>query len=201
MKPRLLFPLLATALLGLAACGQQKAETSVPAASNTDAASAASSATPAAAPQVLESNDKAIRITIPSGQFASAGNQPELHPEGIAPEDLTLLQHDAAQNITVYAARLGTPKRGATDYFRNLSAALKSSEGFTDVQTGAATENRMNYRFTQTTDAGTLRENCIAIYDPANLYNVCANSSTAAPEALAATLKNVSLLQDNTLAK
>ena len=148
----------ASLLFGLAACDQQ-VETSVPPASDTTA----SSANLESAVQILESNDKKIRITVSNGQFSSAGAQVDLHPSSVSDEDLTLLQHDANQDITLYTARLGKPKSDAATYFKNLKTALKNTEGLSDVDVGAATGNRMNYRFIQTTDENSLRENCIAI--------------------------------------
>ena len=181
----------ASLLFGLAACDQQ-VETSVPPASDTTA----SSANLESAVQILESNDKKIRITVSNGQFSSAGAQVDLHPSRVSDEDLTLLQHDANQDITLYTARLGKPKSDAATYFKNLKTALKNTEGLSDVDVGAATGNRMNYRFIQTTDENSLRENCIAIYEAENLYNVCANSSVASPEALMVVLKDVALIQN-----
>ena len=146
--------------------------------------------------QTLESSDSKIRITIPGGHFENIIEQADERPEGIAQSELTLLERDSASGITVYAANLGAAKSDAKTYFANLKSALNSAEGLADVQVGAATDNRMNYRFSQADGSGgTLLENCIAIYDNANLYNVCANSSSAPQTALAAALKEVNLIK------
>ena len=143
----------------------QKAETSV--APESAASGAAASAPAANAVQTLESRDNKIRITIPGGHFENIIEQTGERPEGIAQSELTLLERDTNSGITLYAANLG-----------------------------AATDNRMNYRFSQADGSGgTLLENCIAIYDNANLYNVCANSSSAPQTALAAALKEVNLIK------
>ena len=187
--------LTASLLLGLTACKQQPAATSVAPASATSSAATDSE-------QVLESNDKKIRITIANGHFVSAGEQADLHPDNIPAEDLTLLQHDANQNITLYTTHLGKPKATAEIYFENLKTTLENTAGLTDVAVGAATENRMSYQFTQTaSDGSLLHENCIAIYETENLYNVCANSSTASHEDLMAVLKGVALVQSVTMPK
>ena len=193
MKSTLSSALLATLIIGLSACGQ-KAETSV--APESAASGAAASAPAANAVQTLESRDNKIRITIPGGHFENIIEQTGERPEGIAQSELTLLERDTNSGITLYAANLGAAKSDAKTYFANLKSTLNSAEGLADVQVGAATDNRMNYRFSQADGAGgTLLENCIAIYDNANLYNVCANSSSAPQTALAAALKEVNLIK------
>ena len=200
MNNRLLRSIITTSLLfSLAACGQQSETSVAPTPDSAASLISASSANSKNAVQVLESNDKKIRITVPNGQFSSAGAQADLHPSSVSDEDLTLLQHDPAQDITLYTARLGKPKSDAATYFKNLKTALTNTEGLSDVDVGAATENRMNYRFVQTADENPLRENCIAIYEAKTLYSVCANSSVASTEALMVVLKDVTLVQSPTI--
>lgn len=183
------FVLTAAAVFSLAACGQ-KAETSVPADSATSAASAADSSN---ALQTLTSNDEKIRILIQGGQFEDVSKDPSALPANVNADELTLLQRDDSRDISVYAVNLGAAKTDAETYFANLKQALGAAKGLENMQTGAATTNRMNYRFAQTdADGNTLRENCIAIHET-NIYNVCANSSTASQEDLSAVLKDVNL--------
>lgn len=184
MKPYA-FALAAAAVLGLAACGG-KAETSVPA----DTAASAASAD-AGAVQTLTGRDGKISIVIQGSRFEDASNSGEL-PEGISADELVLLQRDSSRDITLYIANLGAPKTDAPAYFANLKAALNADKSLSDVQTGAATDTRMNYRFAQNGGGATLRENCIAIYET-GLYNVCASSATASQDELAAVLKEVNL--------
>ncbi|MCS4534065.1 cytochrome C [Neisseria montereyensis] len=183
------FTLIAAAAFSLAACSQQ-AETSVPA----DAVQETASADAENSVQTLTSSDGKINIVIQNGNFEDISHDPATLPDGITEEELTLLQHDAGRNISIYVANLGTPKTDAKSYFNNLKTALESTEGLSEVQTGAATDTRMNYRFVQNNDAGDmLRENCISIYET-NLYNVCASSTSAPQEELAGVLKEVNLV-------
>lgn len=182
------FLLTAAAALSLAACGQ-KTETSVPA----DNAASTASAAPADAVQTLTSSDGKIHILIQGSQFKEVNKNEAALPANVNVDELTLLQRDDSRDITLYAVNLGAAKTDAATYFTNLKSALDSAEGLANVQVGAATANRMNYRFAQTDAEGNvLRENCIAIHET-NLYNVCANSSTASQEELAAVLKDVNL--------
>lgn len=184
------------ASIGLAACSQQ-AETSVPADSSAEApsSSAAVSAPAADAVQTLTSSDGKISIVVQGSQFEDAIQDGAARPEGITAEELTMMQHDENSNISLYIVNLGTPRTDAKNYFNNLKNALKTAEGLSEVQTGVATENRMNYRFAQNDSQGNLlRENCISIYET-NLYNVCASSNTASQDELAAILKEVNLVK------
>lgn len=184
MKPYA-FALVAAAVLGLGACGQ-KTETSVPA--ETAQASAASEA----ATQTLTGRDGKISIVVQGNGFSDASGNGRT-PEGVADGELVLLQRDDARDITLYVANLGAPKTDAKTYFANLKTALGADKSLSDVQTGASTDTRMNYRFTQSGGDAVLRENCIAIYDAASLYNVCASSPTAGHEELASVLTEVNL--------
>ncbi|UOO82383.1 cytochrome C [Uruburuella testudinis] len=190
MKYYSAFALTAAALLSLSACGQQ-AETSVPA----DSSAAAASAPAGDALQTLTSSDGNIRILVQGGRFEEADKNTAALPANVNADELTLLQNDSSRDITLYAVNLGAAKTDAKTYFANLKSALDAAEGLQDAQSGAATTTRMNYRFTQTdADGNTLRENCIAIHET-NIYNVCANSSTASQEALSAVLKDVNLVK------
>ena len=183
--------LAAVALLGLSSCSRQ-AETSVPASSG---AAPASTVTAEKQVQTLTAADGKVSIVIQGSSFENVLQDKSALPEGITAEELTLLQRDTGNDITLYVVNLGTPKTDAKTYFSNLKEALESTQGLSEVQTGAATDTRMNYRFAQNDSQGNLlRESCISIYE-SNLYNVCASSPTASAEALAAVLKEVNLVK------
>ncbi|WP_416191285.1 cytochrome C [Neisseria sp. CCUG12390] len=167
-----------------------------------EAASAVSEAPAASAPakqentiQTLNSQDGKIRIVIENGRFADIIGDKSWHPDGIAADELTLLQRDPSSDITLYAGNLGKAKTDAKAYFSHLKEALQSAPGMTDMRVGIATDNRMNYQFSQTdADGGTLSENCIAIHET-DIYTVCASSPTASAEQLAVVLKDVNLVK------
>ena len=173
--------LLATAALSVAACEQQAATpqqaSAVPAADTASATPAdAPSAPPAAAPQTLTSSDNAVSISV-TGNFQDQLGGNAL-PEG-AEAGTILQQYDENTDITLTVVDAGKPVKPAKEYYANL-------------KTGAATENRMDYSFT---DAEGNNHNCINIYSPDNLYAVCAFSSSADNATLAETLKDVKLLK------
>lgn len=180
------FLILAT-ILGLTACGNNTSN------EPTSPEQTAAASTPADTAQTLISSGGKISITVPSGNFVEVGNDQAQQPDGLKADEIKLLQKDEQSGITIYVADLGKAKSSAEEYFRNLSTALETDESLNNVQTGAATSNRMNYRFNTTSGDTVLRENCIAIYDAGHLYNVCANSESADQEALSAVLKNVTI--------
>lgn len=189
-----------TAILALlAACGGQN-ETSVPpdasaVAAVRDAASeeanASETAQPSApaGPQTLVSKDQAVSISV-NGSFTDQTGNAGLMPEKIDSAEVTLLQQDADADILLTVTDLGKPAKPAKDYYAGLKTALEGS-GRQNLKIGAATENRMDYSFS---DNGG-NENCIAIYHPDNLYTVCATSQTADNGSLAEVLKDVKLLK------
>lgn len=192
---KLLLTLTAVAAIGLAAC-EQKGTTSVAASTSSAASAITDAAASANAVQTLTSSDSKISISIQGSQFADAMQNKDLLPDGLAVADLTLLQHDPASEITVYVANLGKPKSPAADYFNKLKTALEKDSSLTNVEAGVATENRMSYRFSQKDkEDNTLNENCLAVYETDNIYNICANSYTASSEQLNEVLKDVKLVK------
>lgn len=191
--------LLAAAALAVAACEQQAATpqqaSAVPAADTASAtpadapsAPSAPSAPPAAAPQTLTSSDNAVSISV-TGNFQDQLGGNAL-PEG-AEAGTILQQYDENTDITLTVVDAGKPVKPAKEYYANLKTALEQA-GFASLKAGAATENRMDYSFT---DAEGNNHNCINIYSPDNLYAVCAFSSSADNATLAETLKDVKLLK------
>lgn len=184
--------------LALGACSKvnEAPAEAVATASEASAVSASSaSAQPADTVQTLSSKDGKIRIAIENGRFADVIQNKSLHPDGISADELTLLQHDASSDITIYAGNLGKAQTDAQTYFAHLKETLQSAKGTDNMRVGAATDNRMNYQFSQAArDGGTLSENCIAIHE-SNVYTVCASSTTASAAQLAVVLKDVNLTQ------
>lgn len=185
--------LLAAAALSVAACEQQAATpqqaSAVPAADTASATPADTpSAPPAAAPQTLTSSDNAVSISV-TGNFQDQLGGNAL-PEG-AEAGTILQQYDENTDITLTVVDADKPVKPAKEYYANLKTALEQA-GFASLKAGAATENRMDYSFT---DAEGNNHNCINIYSPDNLYAVCAFSSSADNATLAETLKDVKLLK------
>ncbi len=192
---KLLLTLTAVTAIGLAAC-EQKGTTSVAASTSSAASAITDAAASANAVQTLTSSDSKISISIQGSQFADAMQNKDLLPDGLAATDLTLLQHDPASEITVYVANLGKPQSPAADYFNKLKTALEQDKSLSNVEAGVATENRMSYRFSQKDkEDNTLNENCLAVYEADNIYNICANSYSASSEQLNEVLKDVKLVK------
>ena len=195
MDMKLLVYMVAAAI-GLAACDSQPATSVTPdsvtsAASNVPTNDSASNASISNEAQVLTSRDNAISLSV-KGNFQDQSGNTDLLPEGSNVANITLLQQDINSDIIAYVENLGKPKKSAQEYYANLKQQLEKATGLSDVKMGIATENRMDYSFTQENG---LKENCIAIYSPDSLYNVCASSSTASNNQLAAVLKDVKLVK------
>ena len=162
MKPVLF--IFAAVLSALTACGKTDAQHTPPATASS-ATVAEDAPTPAEnTVQTLISKDNKIKIVVANGHFSDVSPDAGSLPENVSAEEMTLLQYDGMLGITLYADNLGPAQTDAKTYFANLKNELQSAEGLTDVQVGIATDNRMNYRFSQTTAGGILNENCIAIH-------------------------------------
>ena len=185
-------------LLLLSACNKAREAPAQATASEPIASAASTASAPMAKEntvQELNSKDSKIRIVIENAQFTDVIKDQNLRPEGISADELTLLQRDNTSGITLYAANLGKAKTDAKTYFTHLKETLQSAKDMDNMRVGIATDNRMNYRFSQTTEDGnTLSENCIAIHET-NIYTVCASSATASAEQLAFVLKDVNLIK------
>ena len=179
------------ALLALAACSD-KNDTSV-SLSASEAVAASTAAQPASAEQTLTSSDGKISITTANSQFTDQLANAAQWMGADAQSGLVLLQRDDNSGITLSVSNLGAPKKSADVYFKQLAETLKADSTLQDVNTGAATENRMNYRFAHEQDGSTLNENCVAIYETGGLYIACASSDSASQQQLADALKNISL--------
>ena len=183
---------LAIATLGLSAC-DNKGTSSVSTSNSSAASAVTAAAADANAAQNLSSRDGKISLSIPGGQFADASSKAEYQPAGTDAKDLILLQRDDAADITLYAVDLGKPKSTPDAYFNKLKAAIEADKTLADVQVSAADNGSLNYRFSQKENDNTLTESCAALADANRIYNICANSYTAAPERLDAMLSNIKL--------
>ena len=177
------------AVLVLAACSD-KQETSV----QLNASEAAASSPAAAAAQTLESSDGKIIITVDNSRFEDRSTDAAQWLGRVEQGELVLLQRDDAANITLATHKLGKPKSDASAFFSNLAADLKANPDLQDVDVGEATENRMNYRFSHSSEGVSLSEQCVALYEAEQLYSVCASSDSAPAAQLAAVLGNISII-------
>ena len=178
----------------LAACSD-KNDTSV-SLSASEAASASSTSSPtnsAPVSQTLTSTDGNVSIVVNQGQFTDQSSDAANWVTKDESTNLTLLQRDDSNNITLSVNSLGAPKLKADDYFKKLSSSLKANGDLNNVKVGMATDNRMNYRFSHSSNERSLNENCVALYGANNLYVVCASSDSASDEQLSNTLKNISV--------
>ncbi|WP_274571124.1 hypothetical protein [Neisseria leonii] len=182
MKPTR-FAAAALTLSALAACGSQENQTAAP------PPAAASETAAAPAVQTLTSRDNTVSITVGSRNFTDQSANPQLLPEGIPAENITLLQ-EADDGTLLYVADLGGPKSPADQYFAQLKAGLEKMTGIDRLSVGAATENRMAYSYQGKTE-DVLNESCLAVYAD-RIYSVCA-AGTADPAQLSDLLKEVKL--------
>lgn len=185
---------LAASILLLSACNGQS-ETSVSPEAASSAASAINDAAsvPQSAVQTLTSKDGKLSIIIENSSFADISKEARQLPPGVNTADLTLMQHDDAQNITLYATNLGKPQKAANEYFANLKKHIEADKSLKDVKIGVSTENRMDYHYSQTSGDETLNETCVSVYSAEGLYNICAYSPSATSQQLDSVLKNIKL--------
>ncbi|MDO4641797.1 MAG: hypothetical protein Q4A84_08915 [Neisseria sp.] len=182
------------AAFSLSACDQQS-ETSVSPETTSSAASAINEAasTPESAVQTLTSKDGKISIRVENASFTDVSSDKNQLPPGADTADIVLLQRDEAQDITLYVTSLGKPKKPATEYFAKLKKAIESDSSLKDIKIGVATENRMDYHFSQASGEEILNETCVSVYSPEGLYNVCANSPSASLDQLERVLNDIKL--------
>ena len=192
-------PLLLLALSGsflLAGCNQQ-AETSVvaPGASEVAAASATAAASAAAQnpSQTLSTEDGVISLAV-NGRFEDKSAEAAQYVDGADSNKPSLLQYDADQDITITVSNFGAPKQPAAAYFAKLNGSLLADKTLQGTEVDRPADQRMAYRFSHGQDGDMLNESCVTVY-AANLYTVCATSSTASLPELDALLKNLTVKQ------
>ncbi|ORF41442.1 hypothetical protein [Snodgrassella alvi] len=159
----------------------------------TASSSAASADEPAvSATQTLTSKDSKLSIVV-DGDFADVLDSATDWVDPAQLNNITLLQHDDGSNITLAVNNLGSLKIKPDEYFKNLADSLEHNSSISNIKVGAATVNRMNYRFSHQQNGTLLNESCVALIVDNNLYSVCASSESADYNALAGTLKNINV--------
>ena len=108
----------------------------------------------------------------------------------------TLFAQNQDNNAVLTVSSLGTLQSKPDEYFKKLSEVVKQQESdnpqqFSKTKVGIATNNRMNYRFVQTTANGETAEMCMAIIAGDDLYSVCANGENLSFDALNTYLQDV----------
>lgn len=191
--------MLLSSVLALAACdnpfssgGEQNTQQT---AASSQAATSTSPA-PVAEPAVteLKTTDGVIVIKT-TGEFVDKLGDEEMRPEGVQPEQLLLLQHNDSNNVTVYAVDFGAAKYKSSDYFAKLKKALENTKGLQNVKVDDASEQRMDYRFSQGKDGEFgLNESCAALVAANKVYSVCASSPEMSVEGLAQVIQDISVV-------
>ncbi|MBR1819654.1 MAG: hypothetical protein IJ780_05960 [Neisseriaceae bacterium] len=108
----------------------------------------------------------------------------------------TLFAQNQDNNAVLTVSSLGKLQSKPDEYFKKLSEVVKQQETdnpqqFSKTKVGIATNNRMNYRFVQTTANGETAEMCMAIIAGDDLYSVCANGENLSFDALNTYLQDV----------
>ena len=108
----------------------------------------------------------------------------------------TLFAQNQDNNAVLTVSSLGKLQSKPDEYFKKLSELVKQQETdnpqqFSKTKVGIATNNRMNYRFVQTTANGETAEMCMAIIAGDDLYSVCANGENLSFDALNTYLQDV----------
>lgn len=108
----------------------------------------------------------------------------------------TLFAQNQDNNAVLTVSSLGKLQSKPDEYFKKLSELVKQQESdnpqqFSKTKVGIATNNRMNYRFVQTTANGETAEMCMAIIAGDDLYSVCANGENLSFDALNTYLQDV----------
>ena len=181
-------------LLGLSACTKQDTSVTMDASDTQTASSSAASADEPAvsATQTLTSKDSKLSIVV-DGDFADVLDSATDWVDPAQLNNITLLQHDDSSNITLAVNNLGSLKIKPDEYFKNLADSLEHNSSISNIKVGAATVNRMNYRFSHQQNGTLLNESCVALIVDNNLYSVCASSESADYNALAGTLKTINV--------
>ena len=170
--------LLLAAAVALAACGENQTGSStgqtaasVPApASAASAPAAASEAAPQAASAAVSSKDGKIQISL-NGVYQDKTGDAEYAPEGVAAEQIVLLQRDDAADITVSAVSAGKADKDADKLLSELKAAPENGV--------------LAYRFTHANGEDAANEACITrVSAEKDVATVCAVSRSVSSEEL-----------------
>lgn len=184
--------LLLAAAVALAACGENQTGSStgqtaasVPApASAASAPAAASEAAPQAASAAVSSKDGKIQISL-NGVYQDKTGDAEYAPEGVAAEQIVLLQRDDAADITVSAVSAGKADKDADKLLSELKAAIEGDESVKDVHAAAPENGVLAYRFTHANGEDAANEACITrVSAEKDVATVCAVSRSVSSEEL-----------------
>lgn len=184
--------LLLAAAVALAACGENQTGSStgqtaasVPApASAASAPAAASEAAPQAASAAVSSKDGKIQISL-NGLYQDKTGDAEYAPEGVAAEQIVLLQRDDAADITVSAVSAGKADKDADKLLSELKAAIEGDESVKDVHAAAPENGVLAYRFTHANGEDAANEACITrVSAEKDVATVCAVSRSVSSEEL-----------------
>ena len=184
--------LLLAAAVALAACGENQTGSStgqtaasVPApASAASAPAAASEAAPQAASAAVSSKDGKIQISL-NGVYQDKTGDSEYAHEGVAAEQIVLLQRDDAADITVSAVSAGKADKDADKLLSELKAAIEGDESVKDVHAAAPENGVLAYRFTHANGEDAANEACITrVSAEKDVATVCAVSRSVSSEEL-----------------
>lgn len=184
--------LLLAAAVALAACGENQTGSStgqtaasVPApASAASAPAAASEAAPQAASAAVSSKDGKIQISL-NGVYQDKTGDAEYAPEGVAAEQIVLLQRDDTADITVSAVSAGKADKDADKLLSELKAAIEGDESVKDVHAAAPENGVLAYRFTHANGEDAANEACITrVSAEKDVATVCAVSRSVSSEEL-----------------
>ena len=184
--------LLLAAAVALAACGENQTGSStgqtaasVPApASAASAPAAASEAAPQAASAAVSSKDGKIQISL-NGVYQDKTGDAEYAPEGVAAEQIVLLQRDDAADITVSAVSAGKADKDADKLLSELKVAIEGDESVKDVHAAAPENGVLAYRFTHANGEDAANEACITrVSAEKDVATVCAVSRSVSSEEL-----------------
>ena len=184
--------LLLAAAVALAACGENQTGSStgqtaasVPASASAASAPAAASETaPQAASAAVSSKDGKIQISL-NGVYQDKTGDAEYAPEGVAAEQIVLLQRDDAADITVSAVSAGKADKDADKLLSELKAAIEGDESVKDVHAAAPENGVLAYRFTHANGEDAANEACITrVSAEKDVATVCAVSRSVSSEEL-----------------
>ena len=172
--------LLLAAAVALAACGENQTGSST----GQTAASVPAPASAASAPAAVSSKDGKIQISL-NGVYQDKTGDAEYAPEGVAAEQIVLLQRDDAADITVSAVSAGKADKDADKLLSELKAAIEGDESVKDVHAAAPENGVLAYRFTHANGEDAANEACITrVSAEKDVATVCAVSRSVSSEEL-----------------
>ena len=167
--------LLLAAAVALAACGENQTGSST---------GQTAASVPAPASAAVSSKDGKIQISL-NGLYQDKTGDAEYAPEGVAAEQIVLLQRDDAADITVSAVSAGKADKDADKLLSELKAAIEGDESVKDVHAAAPENGVLAYRFTHANGEDAANEACITrVSAEKDVATVCAVSRSVSSEEL-----------------